>query len=356
VRLGIIGLPQSGKTTVFNALTRGDQPTAMSGGRFDVHTAIVNVPDPRVERLVEMFKPQKTTYAKVTYADIAGLEAGAGKNGFSGALLNQLSQMDGFLEVVRCFEDPGVPHSMGSVDPCRDLSSLDTELLLQDLISVERKLERLASERTKGGGREKAALEREVELFEKLHAALFAEKALRDVDLTAEEEKLISGFGFLTRKPILLLVNVSEGQAPPAVTCPYQHCSVALLQGRLEMEIVQLPPEDAQVFMQEYGIDEPGLDKVIRLSYDLLGLQSFFTVGEDEVRAWTARRGANAFEAAGVIHSDLQKGFIRAEVVSYEDLITLGGLVEARAKGKLRLEGREYVLQDGDIMHVRFNL
>jgi ribosome-binding ATPase len=356
VRLGIIGLPQSGKTTVFNALTRGDQPTAMSGGRFDVHTAIVNVPDPRVEQLVEMFKPQKTTYAKVTYADIGGLEAGAGKSGFSGPLLNQLSQMDGFLEVVRCFDDPGVPHSLGSVDPCRDLSSLDTELLLQDLISVERKLERLASEQTKGGGREKAALEREVELFEKLRAMLSDEKALRDVDLTPEEEKLISGFGFLTRKPILLLLNVSEGQTPPAVTCPYQHCSVALLQGRLEMEIVQLPPDDARMFMLEYGIEEPGLDKVIRLSYDLLGLQSFFTVGEDEVRAWTVRRGANAFEAAGVIHSDLQKGFIRAEVVAYEDLIALGGLVEARAKGKLRLEGKEYVLQDGDIMHVRFNL
>ena len=186
----------------------------------------------------------------------------------------------------------------------RSSRSLDTELLLQDLISVERKLERLASERTKGAGREKSLLEREVELFEKLHAALSEEKALRDVELSPEEEKLISGFGFLTRKPILLLLNVSEGQSPPAVTCPYQHCSVVLLQGRLEMEIVQLPPEDAQVFMQEYGIEEPGLDKVIRLSYDLLGLQSFFTVGEDEVRAWTARRGANAYEAAGVIQSD----------------------------------------------------
>lgn len=356
MRLGIIGLPQAGKTTVFNALTCGDQPTAMIGGRFEVHTAVVDVPDPRVRRLEEMFNPRKTTCAKVTYADIAGLEAGASKGGFSGPLLNQLSQMDGFLEVVRCFEDAGVPHSLGEVDPCRDISVLDTELLLQDLITVERKLERLGEERNRGGGREKAKLEREIALFEKLNASLSAEIPLREIELTPEEEKTLSGYGFMTRKPILLLLNVSEGQTPPEVTCPYRRCSVALLQGRLEMDIVQLTPEDASIFLQEYGIEEPGLDKVIRLSYDLLGLQSFFTVGEDEVRAWTVRRGATAYEAAGTIHSDLQKGFIRAEVVSYEDLIAQGGLAGTRAKGKLRLEGKEYLVQDGEIMHVRFNI
>jgi hypothetical protein len=264
--------------------------------------------------------------------------------------------MDGFLEVVRCFENPEVPHPLGEVDPCRDLSILDTELLLQDLISVERKLERLSGELGKGGGREKSLVKRENELFEKLHAALSEEIPLRQIDLNDEEEKLLSGFGFLTRKPILLLLNVSEGQSPPQVTCPYRRCSVAPLQGRLEMEIVQLAPDEASLFMQEYGIDEPGLDKVIRLSYDLLGLQSFFTVGEDEVRAWTVQRGATAYEAAGAIHSDLQKGFIRAEVIAYDDLLALGGLAEARSKGKLRLEGKEYLVQDGEIMHVRFNL
>jgi hypothetical protein len=356
VRLGIIGLPQAGKTTVFNALTRGDRPISVSGGRFEVHTAVVDVPDPRVKRLEALFKPRKTTYAKVTYADIAGLEAGASKSGFSGALLNQLSQMDGFLEVVRCFENPEIPHPLGEVDPCRDLSILDTELLLQDLISVERKQERLAGELNKGGGREKSLVKRESELFEKLHAVLSDEIPLRQVDLSAEEEKMLLGYGFLTRKPILLLLNVSEGQTPPQVTCPYRRCSVALLQGRLEMEIVQLAPEEADLFMLEYGIEEPGLDKVIHLSYDLLGLQSFFTVGEDEVRAWTVQRGATAYEAAGAIHSDLQKGFIRAEVVSYEDLLALGGLTEARAKGKLRLESKDYLVQNGEIMHVRFNL
>ncbi len=356
MRLGIIGLPQSGKTTVFNALTRGDKPTTLGGSRFEVHTAVVDVPDGRVEKLVELFDPRKTAYAKVTYADIAGLDSGASKNGFSGVLLNQLSQMDGFLEVVRCFESPVVPHPLGEVDPCRDIDILDAELLLQDLITVERRLERLSGERVRGGGREKPLIEREVKLFEKLQAVLSAEKPLRDIELSLEEEKVLSGYGFLTRKPILLLLNVSDGQTPPDVTCPYQHCSVALLQGRLEMEIVQLDPEEAALFLMEYGIEEPGLDKVIHLSYDLLGLHSFFTVGEDEVRAWTVRRGATAFEAAGAIHTDLQKGFIRAEVVAYQDLIALGSMSEARAKGRLRLEGKEYILQDGEIMHVRFNL
>jgi hypothetical protein len=356
MRLGIIGLPQSGKTTIFNALTRGDQPTSMSGGRFDVHTAVVDVPDERVDRLSEMFHPEKTIYAKVTFADIAGLEGGAGKSSFSGALLNQLTQMDGFVLVVRAFDAPHVAHPSGSVDPQRDIAAMDGELLLNDLIALERKLERLADERKKGAGRDKAVIDRELALFERLHAALSEEKPLRDLDLSAEEEKILSGFGFLTRKPILIVPNLSDGQAAPPIDTSHKHSQVVALQGKLEMDIAQLPPEDAQMFMGEYGIEELSLQRVIRLSYDLLGLLSFFTVGEDEVRAWTVRRGATAWEAAGAIHTDLQKGFIRAEVVSYPDLISLGGLVEARSKGKLRLEGKEYILQDGEIMHVRFNV
>lgn len=356
MRLGIIGLPQSGKTTLFNALTRGDQPTTMSGGRFEVHTAVVDVPDPRVDRLSQMFKPQKTIYAKVTYADIAGLEGSAEKSGISGQLLNTLSQMDGFLQVVRVFDDPSVPHPSGSVDPQRDINSMESELLLNDLIAVERKLERLQEERKKGGGRDKAVIERELELFERLHSALSQETPLRDLGLSAEEEKALSGFGFLTRKPMLILLNLADEQSAPEIAYPHRRCAVAALQGRLEMDLAQLDPDEAAVFMEEYGIEELGLQRVIALSYDLLGLQSFFTVGEDEVRAWTVRRGAVAVEAAGVIHTDLQKGFIRAEVVAYEDLIQLGSMAEARSKGKLRLEGKDYVLQDGDIMHVRFNL
>ncbi len=350
MKLGIIGLPQSGKTTIFNALTRGDMPTTMSGGRFEVHTAVVDVPDPRVDRLSAMFRPRRTIYAKVTYADIAGLEGSGGE--VSGPLLNQLTQMDGFLHVVRCFEDPSVPHPGGAVDPQRDVAAMDAELLLNDLIAVERKLERLRDERRKGG-RDKSQVEREIALFERLHAALSDETPLREVALSPDEEKVLAGFGFLTRKPMLLVFNLAEGQAPPEM--PADRPAVAL-QGKLEMEIAQLPPDEAELFLAEYGIEEPSLNRMIRLSYDLLGLQSFFTVGEDEVRAWTVRRGATAPEAAGVIHSDMQKGFIRAEVVAYDDLIALGSMAEARAHGKLRLEGKDYVVQDGDILHVRFNV
>ena len=356
MRLGIIGLPQSGKTTVFNALTRGNTPTTMSGGRIDVHTAVVDVPDPRVDVLSEMFHPRKTIYAKVTYADIAGLEGSASRSGISGQLLNQLAQMDGFVQVVRVFENPNVPHPSGSINPQRDIAAMHAELLINDLIAVERKLERLADERKKGGGRDKATIDREIALFEKLHAALNEERPLRELDLTPEEEKTLSGFGLLTLKPMLILLNLGEGQSPLGIEAPGKRSAVAALQGELEMEIAQLPPDEAEVFMQEYGIQQLGLERVIRLSYDLLGLQSFCTVGEDEVRAWTVRRGAPAVEAAGVIHTDLQKGFIRAEVVAYNDLVDLGGMVEARSKGKLRLEGKDYILQDGDIMHVRFNV
>ncbi len=357
MRLGIIGLPQCGKTTIFNALTGGNQPTTVSGGRFDVHTAVVDVPDSRVERLVEMFHPRKTAHAKVTYADIAGLEEGAGKKGISGPLLNQLNQMDGFVHVVRCFDSPNVPHPSGSVDPARDLAAMDTELLLNDLIAVERKMERLGEEQRKGGmGRDKAQVASEMALFEKLQAALAADKPLRDIDLSLDEEKLLSGFGFLTRKPVLVLFNLADGQEAPDFAYPHPRSRVVALQGRLEMDLAQMTADEAEMFMAEFGIQTLGLQRVISLSYDLLGLQSFFTVGEDEVRAWAVRVGAPAVEAAGVIHTDLQKGFIRAEVIGYDDLISLGGMTEARAKGKLRLEGKEYVLQDGDIMHVRFNL
>jgi hypothetical protein len=356
MRLGIIGLPQSGKTTVFNALTRGNQPTSMAGGRIEIHTAVVDVPDERVDRLSEMFHPEKTIYAKVTYADIAGLEGSSSKTGISGALLNQLTQMDGFVHVVRCFENASVPHPSGNINPYRDIEAMDSELLLNDLIAVERKLERLVEERKKGGGRERAVIEREHALFDILNAALQHGQPLRDLDLSPEEDRLLSGFGFLTRKPVLVLLNLADGQAPPDLDYPHQRSVVASLQGKLEMDLAQLPPEDAVLFMEEYGIQELGLQRVIRYSYDLLGLQSFFTVGEDEVRAWTVRRGATAHESAGVIHTDLQKGFIRAEVVSYIDLISLGGLSEARSKGKLRLEGKDYIVQDGDIVHIRFNL
>jgi hypothetical protein len=356
MKLGIIGLPQSGKTTLFNALTRGTQPTGIATGKIEVHTAVVDVPDPRVDKLAAMFKPRKTIYTKVTYADIAGLDASAGKSGISGTLLNQLTQMDGLIHVVRCFEDENVPHINGSVNPQRDLAAMDSEFVLNDLIAVERKLERLDEEKKKGGGREKVVIEREVVLFERFHKALSAETPLRDIEITAEDEKTLAGFGFLSRKPILVVFNLAEGQAAPEIAYPHQHSMLVGLQAKLEMDLAQLPPDEMQEFLKEYNIEEPSLDRMIRLSYDLLGLQSFFTAGEDECRAWTVRRGATAPEAAGEIHTDLQKGFIRAEVVAYNDLMELGGMNEVKAKGKLHLEGKEYVVQDGDILNIRFNI
>ena len=359
MRLGIIGLPQAGKTTIFNALTRGNRPVGQmtGGGRFEVQTAVVPVPDPRVDRLSALFKPRKTIFAQVTYADIAGVEAESGKGGFGGPLLNQLTTMEGFLQVVRAFENPTVPHPQGSVDPRRDLNTLDSELLLNDMLAVERKLERLNEDARKGIVKDKGLHAQELALFTRLQEALSADQPLRDLELPAADERLLSSYQLLTRKPMLVVYNVGDEPAAPGSLPEYPHArsGVVALQGKLEMEIAQLPPEEAEIFLQEYGIAEPSLNRMIKLSYDLLGLESFFTVGEDEVRAWTVRRGATAPEAAGEIHTDLQKGFIRAEVASYDELMAVGGYTELKAKGKLRLEGKEYIVRDGDILNIRFS-
>jgi ribosome-binding ATPase YchF (GTP1/OBG family) len=238
------------------------------------------------------------------------------------------------------------------VDSARDIAAMDGELLLNDLIAVERKLERLVEERKKGGT-DKVLNERQTGLFTRLHEMLSAEKPLRGVEISAEEEKFLSGFGLLTRKPLLVLLNLGEGQAEPKIqtTSP-----LVALQGKLEMEIAQLPPDDAAVFMSEYGITELSLNRMISISYDLLNQQSFFTVGEDEVRAWTTKRKATAVEAAAEVHTDLAHGFVRAEVIACQELLELGGMSEAKAKGRLRLEGKEYVVKDGDIVHIRSSL
>jgi len=355
MRLGIIGLPQSGKTTIFNALTRGKLPTVVGGGRLEINTGVVNVPDQRVERLVEMFNPEKITHARVVYADITGLENGNSKQGLPGALLNQLSQMDALLHVVRCFDDPSVAHSLGSIDPQRDILTLDSELMLNDLLTVTRRIERLQQDLRHNSNGDKARLESELVLFQRLQEALEGSIPLRDLQFTSNELKLLSGFGLLSLKPVLLVLNLSEGQKHPEIEYDHPYSQVVALQGKLEMELAQLSAEEVEEFKDAYGITELGLKRAIRLSYDLLGYQSFFTVGEDEVRAWNVRRGATALEASGVIHSDLQRGFIRAEVVAHEELLELGGLSQARNHGKLRLEGKDYLLQDGEIMHVRFN-
>jgi GTP-binding protein YchF len=361
MRLGILGLPSSGKTTIFNALTGGGLATgAQAGGRVEVHTAISDVPDERVDALSKLFRPRKTIYAKVTYADIGGVKADAGREGLPGTLVNQLSQMDGFLQVLRAFDDPAVPHPAGSIDAGRDLAAMEAEFLLTDMLTVERKQQKLEEERQRGG-RDRAAVEREIPVFQHLSEALGQERPLRTLQLTQEEERVLSGFGLLTRKPMLLVLNTGEGvpedQAVSAAGLSSLPAGqrVLALQGKLEMEISQLAPEETQAFLEEYGITEPGRSRVIRASYDLLGLQSFFTVGEDEVRAWTIRRGATALEAADTIHSDLARGFIRAEVIGWEEMLALGSLSTARSQGKLRIEGKDYPVAEGEIVHIRFN-
>lgn len=370
MRLGIIGLPQTGKTTIFNALTNGDVPVAVSGGRIEVRTAVIAVPDERIVRLERMFQPQKTVFAQVTVADISGLDGnndhsdrgngkdngnGNGKGGISGQLLNQLGQMDGFLHVIRCFESTSIPHPSGSLDPIRDIAAMDEELLLNDMLTVERKLERIEEEKKRTKSSERSQVEKEYLLFERLREALNQQIPLRNLAFDPEEMKVLSGYGLLTIKPVLIVLNLGDGQEPPPIAYSHNNSAVLPLQGRLEMDLTQLPPEESRQFMQEFGIEELGLARVVRKSYDLLGLQSFYTVGKDEVRAWTVKRGSSAWEAAGTIHSDLQKGFIRAEVVEYDTLLSLGGLSEARVRGRLRLEGKSYILNDGEIMHVRFS-
>jgi ribosome-binding ATPase len=358
MKLGIIGLPGTGKTTIFNALTKGHAPVGQSvSGRFDLLTAVVDVPDPRVDILSEMFKPRKTIYAKVTYSDIAGLQKGMGESGgMSGLLLNQLAALDGFVHVVRAFEDDNVLHVEDSLDPARDLSLLETEFLLSDLLTVERRLEKLRDGLRRGGVANKTAAEREVEIFTELHETLSNEQPLRTLQFDPETAKGLRGYGLLTLKPVLVLVNIGDDQAEIPLDYPYAWSKVANLRGKLEMELSQLSGDDLEMFMAEYNVTELGLDRVIKLSYDLMGLQSFFTVGEDEVRAWTIPVGATAVEAAAAIHTDLAKGFIRAETIHYEELVSLGRLPQARAAGKLRQEGKTYLVHDGDVINIKFNL
>ncbi len=357
MKLGIIGLPNSGKTTIFNALTGSTLPTgAATSGQFEVNTAVVNVPDARVDTLKEMYQPRKTTYTQVTYVDIGGLEKGVGEGGLKGQFRNELAQLDGYLHVVRAFADENVPHPYETVDPQRDVEVLDGEFLLTDLVAVESRIEKLDAElRRKGRTAEKAVTD-ELEVMRRLKAHLETEQPLRDLGLTEAEIKPLRGYGFLTLKPMLIVLNTDEKNPNPTIAYEHQHSRVFSLQGKIEAELAQLDSDDAQVFMEEYGITELSAAKVIRLSYELMAIQSFFTVGEDEVRAWDVSIGATAPEAAGVIHSDLQKGFIRAEVMAYDDLIALGSEAAMKQQGKLRLEGREYVVRDGDIVHIRFNI
>lgn len=361
MQMGIFGLPSSGQTTIFNALTRGHAQTgAASAGQREANLATVAVPDGRVDRLSALFKPRKTVYAQVQYLDVAGSVPGAAVEGttFNRQVFSKLSQADALLAIIRAFPSEDVFHPLGSVDPARDLRVLEDELLLWDLTMVEKRRERLKGELAKTS---LPKTERDVKVAEdhalaRIQTALEAEQLVRSVDLTAEEEKQLRSFQFLSAKPLLVVVNLGEGQTLPKLSPRGPKTEVLGLYGEIEAEIAQLEGDDMALFLQEYGIEEPGLNRVIRASYQLLGVHSFFTVGEDEVRAWTVPVGANAVEAAGAIHSDLARGFIRAEVVHYDDLLAAGSLAAARTKGTLRLEGKEYIVKDGDIVHIRFNV
>lgn len=356
MRLGIIGFPASGKTTIFNILTSADLTVGeMSGGaRVEVHTAVAEVPEPRLETLRQLLKPKKITYPQITFSDIGGLEAQVGKIGLPAWLLNQLTPMDGLINVVRAFENDAIPHRAGSVDPQRDVNEMEAELILNDLILAERRLERLDEERGKGA-RDQSEIQRERSLFERLWEHLGQEKALRTLQFSSEEDHLLSGYGFLSRKPLLIILNHSENVDPQIQNAP-QGSKDLNVRGRLELELSQLSEEEAQEFRVEYGVTEPARGRMIRASYDLMSIISFFTFNENELRAWALKDGGTALDAAEAIHSDIARGFIRAETIAWDELVELGGLSQARSAGRLRVEGKDYCVKDGEMIYIRFNI
>jgi ribosome-binding ATPase len=366
MQIAIVGLAGSGKTTVFNTLTRGHAETGGFGG-MELHVGVVKVPDERLDRLAKIFKPKKIVHADVTYVDLpappASSEGHVGTEDLPAEHLARLRDSDALLHVVRAFEDAANPHPEGTVDPVRDIDRLDTEFLLADLALVDRRLERLKTSGRHGTPAEREANEREEAILIRLKAALEQGTPIRDVPLEPEEEKAIRGFRFLTQKPVLILLNVGEGDLADAtarvaeIGRGYEHRNalVDALSAKIEMELGELEPDEAAVFMEELGIAESSLDRVIALSYRLLGLISFLTAGPDEVRAWPIRDGSNAVDAAGAIHTDLAKGFIRAETVGYEELLALGSMAEAKKAGRLRSEGKTYRVRDGDVVEILFS-
>ena len=357
MRIGIVGGPNSGKTTIFNALTRSaTDATAYTSGQLEVHTAVVDVPDSRLGILAQMFAPRKAVYAQVTYNDIAGLTSDAGRAGqIRGPLLNAIAANDALLLVGRAFHDPNVPHPNDQVDPGADLADLETEFLLIDMVTIEGRLERIAAQRSRGPVEERQRLAREQALLQRLYPLLEDGTPLREAPLSADEMKLLGGFGFLSLKPLLRVVNAGDDDEEETYAALLND-ETFFLRGRLEAEIAQMTPEEAAEFLVEFGIAEPGLNRAIRRCYQRLGLITFFTIGDNEVRAWAVSASAKAPEAAGVVHTDMQKGFIRAETVHFDSLKEAGSMASARNQGLLRLEGKEYPVQDGDILTIRFNV
>ncbi len=367
MHVAIVGLAGAGKSTVFNTLTRGHAATGGYGG-LTVNVGVVKVPDDRLRRLTELFRPRREVPADVTYVDLpappAGTEGEAGGGEIPPDQMARLREADELLHVVRVFDDPAVPHPDGSVDPWRDVERLDLELAVADLGVVERRVEKLRTGGRHGTPAEREANERELEVLERIPSGLREGRPVRDMALTEEDARRVRGFRFLTEKPVLVLLNVGEADLPRADALAvefrqrYRHerTAVDAISARIEMEIGELDEPEAAAFREELGLREPGLDRVIRASYRLLGLISFFTAGPDETRAWTIPDGATAVDAAAAIHSDLARGFIRAEVIACEDLLALGSMAEARRAGKLRSEGKTYRVRDGDVIEILFNV
>lgn len=355
MEIALGGLPRSGKTTLWTILTRTPVP---AGAKSETRRGVARVPDARLDRLSALFKPKKTVPATVTYVDLAPVEKGLGKT--DNPLLAPLRTADAILLVLRLWDDPADPHPGGSIDPARDLSLIDTEFLLADLDVAQRRLERLEGIVKKAGRDED---KKELELFRRLLGFLETETPLRSAGLSAEEMKSLRGYAFLTAKPLLVAANLAEDrvaqlhEGPEAFGLPdlssRPGCEFVALSAKIEEEISELSAEEAAVFRADLGITEPALDRLIRASYHLLGSISFFTVGDDECRAWTIPTGTPARSAAGAVHTDIEKGFIRAEVVPWDKLLEAGSLAAAREKAWLRLEGKEYIVHDGEVVHFR---
>jgi GTP-binding protein YchF len=356
MKIAIAGLSNSGKTTIFNALTGLTlETTVYPTTSGEPHYGVVKVPDERVERLSEIFKPKKTTHSTIEYIDYLGLTKGDPKQNRS--VLEFLKDADAVLHVVRAFKDESVVHPLGDIDPIRDVSTLKTELILGDLELVEKRIESMELSAKKG----KKPSEAERAALLRCREALEDEKPLREVDFTADDHAAMRHLQFMTLKPEILVLNIAEGDIGSDDVKKLQEKlrefgPVAALSGKVEMEISELPADERTAFLEDLGIDEPALNKLIRISYEHVGLISFFTTVGDELRAWAIKKGTDALNAAGKVHSDIQRGFIRAEVVSYDDFMAAGSLPAAREKGTLRLEGKTYEVKDGDIINFRFNV
>ena len=363
MKIGIVGLPNVGKSTMFNAITNaGAECANYPFCTIEPNIGVVPVPDERLDELAKMYHPQKTTHAIIEFVDIAGLVKGASKGeGLGNKFLSHIREVDAICEVVRCFENPNVVHVDGSINPTRDIETINLELIFADLETIQKRLER-AIKQLKAD--KKAQFE--IDVLNKIKNALESGKPARTVSLNEEEKDLVKDVYLLTFKPILYIANVSEEQLSSAEDDPYvkevkeyalkENAKVIPLCVKIEEELSSLEGEDKKEMLQALGLEESGLDKVVKASYDLLGLMSFLTAGEPEVRAWTIKKGTKAPEAAGKIHSDIQRGFIKAEVVSYNDLMKEGSMNAVREKGLLRMEGKEYIMQDGDIVLFRFNV